>query len=415
MNTNNLESKKVEIAIVVESFPSVSETFILNQILDLIDKGHQVTIFATKKGNTKILHQKIIDYDLLSITRYQSNQPSKITRYFYFFRDCFYCRNRLNWKHLFAKFNLKKYGKKAINLDFYLKVRWLLVKKEFDIIHIHFGTIASRISDINIFNKKSKIVVSFHGYDIHPARLATYRNTYKNLFKVADAITCNTKYTASLLEKLNFENKPFILPVGLDTNFFKRNNLIRSSKNIRIIFVGRLISLKGPEILINVFEELIIQREENLELIIIGDGPRKKHILEQVKKLGLEKKVSILGGLAQEAIKEELNNADIFVFPGIVDDSGRAETQGLVIQEAQAMELPVIVSDVGGMKYGLRDGKTGFVVKSNDVKAFAGKIKYLINNKGKRILMGKAGRAFVIKNYDSKILGDKLENIYRRI
>src|SRR5690606_20694081 len=103
----------------------------------------------------------------------------------------------------------------------------------------------------------------------------------------------------------------------------------------------------------------------------------------------------------------------IFLFPGIHDpDSGRCETQGLVVQEAQAMEIPVIVSDVGGIKYGMIDGVTGFVVREGDVEGFVRKIKQLVFDPGLRNKMGRAGRMFVVERYDNRVLGKKLEEIY---
>ena len=408
--------RKISIAIFVETFPTISETFILNQITDLINRGHTVKIFALRKGDRKVMHQNILGYDLFSQTYYKEvNYKSKLSRYFYFIKDCFYYKKRINWKLLFRKFNVKKYGKKAVNLDFYLKNKWLLQKTDFDIIHAHFGHVGSQLVDVKIFYRNAKIVVSFHGYDIHPAKIKSYKTSYRELFNITDAVTCNTKYTANLLNRLNFNKEPIILPVGLNTELFKRKTLTKGPDLFRLIFVGRLIALKGPEILIEIFQELFSRGHTNLELIIIGDGPQLDLVKKGAKEFQMENKVKILGKLTQERIREELSEADIFIFPGIVDKSGRAETQGLVIQEAQAMELPVIVSDVGGMKYGLIEGETGYVVKSKNISAFADKIEYLINNKDKRMAMGKAGRAFVTKNYDSRILGNRLESLYQKL
>ena len=120
-----------------------------------------------------------------------------------------------------------------------------------------------------------------------------------------------------------------------------------------------------------------------------------------------------MGALKQEAIIREFETAQLFLLPGIYDEpDGRAENQGLVIQEAQAMEIPVIVSDVGGMKYGMIPNKTGYVVKEKDITAFADTIEYLIKYPEKAKDMGREGRKFVIENYDSGKLVDTLVSIY---
>jgi colanic acid/amylovoran biosynthesis glycosyltransferase len=100
------------------------------------------------------------------------------------------------------------------------------------------------------------------------------------------------------------------------------------------------------------------------------------------------------------------------VFPGITIN-GRAENQGLVIQEAQALELPVLVSDAGGMAEGVLEGITGYVLPQKDVEAFVDKIEYLATNPSIRKRMGSAGRKFVEDNYDSQLLAEKLIDVYK--
>ena len=76
------------------------------------------------------------------------------------------------------------------------------------------------------------------------------------------------------------------------------------------------------------------------------------------------------------------------------------------------MQLPVIISDAGGMKYGIMEGETGFVIKEKDLNAFADKIEYLLKNPDLREKLGEKGREFVVENYDTKVLGNRLEVLY---
>ena len=107
-----------------------------------------------------------------------------------------------------------------------------------------------------------------------------------------------------------------------------------------------------------------------------------------------------------------MDKGDVFLFPGITDAEGRCEVQGLVIQEAQSMELPVVISDVGGMQEGMLDQKTGFVVKAQDVDAFLERLEYMINHPEQKEQLGKSGRAFVEEKYDIQVLGKKMLDIY---
>jgi colanic acid/amylovoran biosynthesis glycosyltransferase len=76
------------------------------------------------------------------------------------------------------------------------------------------------------------------------------------------------------------------------------------------------------------------------------------------------------------------------------------------------MELPVLVSDAGGMAEGVLEGITGYVLPQRDVDAFVDKIEYLAANPSIRTQMGSAGRKFVEENYDSESLAQKLIHLY---
>ena len=163
----------------------------------------------------------------------------------------------------------------------------------------------------------------------------------------------------------------------------------------------------------SIVKELCNRGFKNISLFIIGNGELKEMLEFEISRLNLQKIIELFGSITQEELINVLDNSDVFLLPGIYsEEDGRAECQGLVIQEAQAMELPVIISDVGGMKYGMIPNITGFVVKENDISGFADCIEALIKDPSKAVKMGKEGRKFVAENYSSTYLVDKLVSIY---
>jgi len=411
-----VRDKKLNIAFLVSSFPIVSETFIVNQICDLIDRGHEIRIFAFNRKNEEVIHQKIKDYSLLKKTVfYEQAYTSKLKRYFPFLKFQFLNSGNVNLKKISANFRFKEKPLKAFNLDFFYKNKWILDFGYFDIIHVHFGPNAIYIAELKElgFFQKTKMVTTFHGYDVNPAYIEDHKIKYDTVFKESALLTVNTTYTKLILQKLT-RNRIEILPVGLDTTFFKKIST-RKSKDFNILFLGRLVSFKAPELAVEIFKILKDRNTTEIFLTIIGEGERKDALQQLIKDYKLEQYIRLKGALAQEEIVKEMEQADVFISPGVYDADGRAENQGLVIQEAQAMELPVIVSDAGGMKYGIKDGETGFVVKEKGVNAFADKIEMLILNEEARIKMGKKGREYVVQYYDSKILGNKLEKLYYQL
>lgn len=410
--------KPSNVTFVLDTFPSLTETFILNQIVSLIEKGYQVNILAKNQKKNIPIHQKIIEYNLLSFTHYYT-YPNRRWIKRLFISLYLYAKNFTKINHkILLKLIVKKFlHKDLFDLSLFYKAQWIINKKiKSDLYHIHFG---QNSIDIAEFKKLKLIntpfVLTFHGFDLKP--LAKKQNfiRYKNSFEEAAAITVNTPYLASILystHELINKDKVYILPVGLDTTSFLSINT--EDKDVfKLIFCGRLIPLKGPDVLIKILNELVNNRRiTNLELTIIGSGDMIFKVKQLISDFKLEKQVFIYEKAKQEFVFQKMIESDVFVLPGIEDDEKRAETQGLVIQEAQSCKLPVIVSDAGGMKYGLINEVTGFVLEQKDIIGFANKIEFLMNNPKKRKEMGEKGREFVMENYDNKILVDKLEKIY---
>lgn len=409
---------KKSIAFVVKYFPTVSETFIVNQINGVIDAGYQVSLFAYNRMNTKVIHESLKRYDLLGRVQYFKKPPvSKLTRLLFFFGWTLKHIFKLQWGRFFKSINIFKYGKEAYTLKLFYEAQWFLLNNEFDLIHAHFGMNGERIAYLRaqgIIPKSVKMITTFHGYDLEPKNLEEYKTTYANLFKYADAFTVNTSYLEALLQQVNYYSKPhYILPVGLDTQFFKRKNPKLDTQFFDLVFCGKFITLKGADIAIEMVRELHNIGYKSVRLHLIGHGKLREQLKRQVQEYLLEEYIIFYGSLTQEDIKVRFEQADVLIMPGRYDSEGRAETQGLVIQEAQAMELPVVVSDVGGMKYGLLPNESGFVVKEEDLAGFVEAIRTFLLNSDVKLKMGKKGRAFVGQNYDNEILGSKLLTIYK--
>lgn len=410
--------KPLKIAVIVNVFPKLSETFIVNQITSLIDKGHEVKIFAQSRGDVLKVHKNIRDYDLLKKTIYKQ-KPSKnrIKRVLVFFKLLTNNLWQVNWKLLFKSLNYFKYGRRAINLKVFFERKFYILNKDFDLVHVHFA-----MNGIDVANYKAegflnniKIIVSFHGFDINPSKIDYYQTYYKILFEQTYQFTVNTIYTKELLYSVNpvLENVT-IIPESLDVKMFKKGEMNAVRDNVfRIVYCGRLVPFKGGNLLPLIMEELLSRNMDNIHLHIIGDGVLRQNIKAEIETRKLQRVITMEGALTQKEIKNIFENSNVFLLPGVYDKKdGRAENQGLVIQEAQAMELPVVVSDVGGMKYGMIPDFTGFVVKENDIAGFADAIESIYKDSLKAINMGKKGRKFVKENYSSEVLVDKLVSIY---
>jgi glycosyltransferase involved in cell wall biosynthesis len=139
-------------------------------------------------------------------------------------------------------------------------------------------------------------------------------------------------------------------------------------------------------------------------LEIVGDGPEKEKLLLEIRKLGLESKIQLIG--AQKNVRKFLSCWDLFVLPSI------SETFGIVILEAMEQKVPVIASAVGGIPEIIKDGKTGILVPPADSEKLAKTISWLLAEKKDRLSLSTEAYDILKKNYDWSKIIDDIENVF---
>lgn len=408
----NETSKKLKIAFLVERFPKLSETFILNQISYLIEAGHKVDIFPAGKSEETKVHDEIHRLGLLQHTFYPPKVP----------------QNKIwAWLKFFVLVNIKPAVRKLVKLldsqDFYRNqdmIRRLYLislfypfisKNKYDIIHCHFGPTGLRavfVRSLGLLD--GKILTIFYGYDI--THRAMGENYYQNLFSNSDIFIVISNFIREKAISAGFDkNKIVVLPIGVNPGEFIPHKQKTDKNCIRLLSVARLVEKKGLYYSISAFHQLV-ELHPNTFYDIVGDGELMKPLMELVTFLGLEEKVFFHGEKKKVDIINFYRNSDIFVLPSITGSDGNSEGQGLVLQEAQAMQLPVIATLHNGIPEGVMDGITGYLVPEKDINALQIKMKYLIEHPRVRKDMGNSGRKFIEHKFDNFHLGKKLEKIY---
>jgi colanic acid/amylovoran biosynthesis glycosyltransferase len=382
----------------------------------LKDKKINLVIYAKLREGRVDIHDEFRTYNLKKDVRYEPQKiKSKILRILqmgWFLILIFKTSPKvfLNWLRYTIPIN------KKINLIYSIKS--FLTHESFDILHAHFGPLgveATILKNIGVFN--CPVICSFHGFDVDRIDYRSNKNVYTDLFKSASILTVNSKYTFYNLEKLGCPRKKIrIIPESLKTANFNKNKYLRKNDgSIVLISIGRLVEFKGFEFSIRAVHGLISKGIANISYHIIGSGPLELSLIDLVSKLNLQNVVRFWGSKTQDEIRHFLSNSDIFVLTGVTSQDGRQENQGLVIQEAQAMNLPVIVSDIGGVPEGMIDGVTGILVRERDVEGIISALESLINRDELRINMGIKGREFVEARFDTEIINHQLLNAYKEI
>ena len=408
----------MKIAFIVSEFPALSQTFILNQITGLLDLGHEVEIFAEFNPKERKVHPDVEKYRLMERVHYSAMPHNKIKR---ILKAIFVIVTNFHKSPLkiLKSLNIFKYGKTALSLTLLYTLLYTIIpflNKKFDIIHCHFGPngiIGVYLKEIGI---PGKYVTSFHGYDVNSYPKIMGENVYNVLFKNGDLFTANTNFTKQQVVKIGCdEKKIIILPVGLRIARFKfSTRKIQNGDLIKILTVGRLVEKKGYEYAIRAIVK-IVAKHENIFYMIAGDGPLRDKLESLVSELGAKNYVKFMGAVEEDEVLKLYQQAHIFVLPSVTASNGDREGQALVLQEAQAVGLPVISTIHNGIPEGVLNGKSGYLVPEKDVDALAEKLEYLIEHPEIWPDMGRYGRKYVEEKYDVNKLNQKLMGIYQKL
>lgn len=141
---------------------------------------------------------------------------------------------------------------------------------------------------------------------------------------------------------------------GVDTEKYSPAKRTVSDGILRFGFVGRLRAEKNVRLLADLEKELLKAGRKNFKFLIVGEGTERAYLEENMQT------AELTGFLEGEPLSEAYANMDVFVFPSDTDAYGN------VVQEANASGVPCIVSDLGGPKFIVRAGETGFVAKNLD-------------------------------------------------
>jgi glycosyltransferase involved in cell wall biosynthesis len=127
--------------------------------------------------------------------------------------------------------------------------------------------------------------------------------------------------------------------------------------------------------------------------VLVGDGPLHDGLRAQAARLGLGDRVRFAGALDPESVRDELERADVLAMPCVIAPDGDRDSMPVVVKEAMAMELPVVVSDAVGLPELVRD-TFGRVVPAGDAAALAAGLAGVLQADGQeRARMGAAARA----------------------
>jgi colanic acid/amylovoran biosynthesis glycosyltransferase len=381
----------MRLAVFVDFFPELSETFILNEVKALAAEGLDVRVEAAKRSerpnpeagegppvvfwedhdapreNLRALawlaarHPLRVLRDLAARARWRGDEPVRPLR------------------------SLAPVARRVIGAGGH--------------IHAHFAAGAALDAMRVSLLAGVPYSVTTHAYDIFLEPRNLDEKLERARFHVA---VCD--YNAEFLRHRvpRAEGRMHKVVMGVDPERFKRSGPYPGGRNV--VAVGRLIEKKGFAYLVEAARAL-----PDVHVQIVGEGPLRAELERNAPG-----NVELVGPLPPREVRSRLERADLLALPCVVASDGDRDSMPVVVKEALAMEIPVVGSDEVGMPE-MVQSEWGRLVPPRDAGALAEAIRELLDLPAEqRAEMGRRGREYVVRNFSVRAEAQKLEGLIDR-
>lgn len=402
----------MRIAFVTDIFPNISETFILNQVTGLIDRGHDVQPFAlTLREQTRVSHGLVHQYDLNRLTRVMA-LPSFGKR----LKDLPIALLTLLCHRpslLVRSLRFMKYGRKAATLQMLWEThRWLSETgpKPFDAIVCHFGyngAIAVDLRDKGLL--QGPIVTFFHAVDLTKIPKLN-PDAYSNLFAKGELFLAITEYARDKLIHLGCpKNKIEVHHMGIDCIRFQYRKR-KPNSIIGVISIGRMVEKKGYLCGLEAVA-LVLKKGIPVKYTIVGDGKLRPAVEDKIKQLGIVDHVHLAGWQPQDKVVQLLHENHILLLPSLTAPNGDEEGLPVVLMEALATGIPVVATRHAGIPELVHHGSNGLLAPEGDSLAISEQLMTLSRNPELWEKIGRSGRSIVEQEFNIGDLNVRLERL----
>lgn len=296
----------------------------------------------------------------------------------------------------------------------------LLRQKQIDILHTHrykeniLGGVAARMAGVKrVVRTVHGMPEPYYGLQQLKARLYSSVDLAVCRYRVDLLVTVSDDIRRSLGSKIN-PGKIVTVHNGVDLN---QLTVTTSSRDIRrrlgvdenetlIGSAGRLMPVKGYEYLLKAVQ-IMGEKQRDVRLLLIGDGPERKSLEQAVANLGLDDRVIFHGFTPDTA--ELIKAMDIFVL------SSLHEGISIALLEAMALGVPVVATAVGGNREVITDGETGLLVPSRDAESLATACLRLMDDAQLRKMLTERGRSLIKQEYTRDVMAGRMHTLYREL
>lgn len=395
------------VAYILKMYPRFSETFILNEVLELERQGMNIHIYSIKKPDDGRFHG-----DLARVRAKVTYLPEPFTlapRAYYEAH-----RRVLDWdrkQYVRSLWGALMRRHRRAALKRFLQAGYLapLLRREgITHIHAHFASAATSVAFY--LHQLTGIPYSFtaHAKDIY--HQDTHTDSLERKLNAARFVVTVSDYNVDYLAGLHQDGHVVRIYNGLDLDRFSPNGTVPDEPPL-VLAVGRLVEKKGFDDLVRACA--VLRRDGcRFQCRIVGKGPLEGELRAFIRELGLSKQVELVGALPREDLLHLYPRALVLAAPCVVGADGNRDGLPTVLIESMALGVPVVATDVTGIPELVEDGRTGLLAPQHDPEALARTIRRVLEDHTLARTLARAGRDRVERKFDLRQNVTRLRELF---
>jgi colanic acid/amylovoran biosynthesis glycosyltransferase len=396
------------VAYVIKMFPRLSETFILNEVLELERQGVALHIFSLKRPADSVTHAQagLVRSPVTYLPERFRDGPLRVTRgQLHVWR-----RYPRAWRRTVRNLLRRaRAGNDAANWALFYQA-CCLIREMGDIrhLHAHYANIPAKVALLVHRLCGASYSITTHAKDIFQNDPFASPKLQERLCR-ASFVVANSRFSAEHIRGgLNGQGNIHVIYNGLDLQAFPLRRAMPEQP--LILAVGRLVEKKGFVDLITACQ-LLKQKGIRFNCEIIGTGVCSSQLKEEIRARGVGELVRLVGPLPQQELRQHYGRAMVFALPCLRAADGDRDILPNVIKEAMAVGVPVITTRLEAIEELIEDGVNGLLVEPKDPAALAQNLELLLGDAQLRQRLAPQARSVIEQGFDRRSNFGKLKTL----
>ena len=366
---------------VLPEFPKYSETFVIDQIIGLLDRGFDVRILAVSRGGPPTPGDLVEQRGLMDRATFIFNQsPAALPGWKRLLDRVKQVAPALGQLRVRRALSARRYGHVARSLTLAGAVRRITHPIRAEAIIAHFGpmgVLAVHLRSLGLI--EGPIYTVFHGYELSQhSMLERHATDYPKLFAAGERMLPISNRWQHKLESLGCApEKIQVHRMGVDLESFPfrqhARDVLSPERTLRVVTVARLVEKKGVRYLCEAVARAVANGVP-IDLEVIGDGPLQNELAAFIAANGMAAHIHLRGRRDKPAVQAALRAADVFALPSVTAADGDQEGIPVSLMEAMAAGVPCLSTVHSGIPELIEDGRSGWLVPERDADALADKL-----------------------------------------